>query len=372
MTAWVAKPVCVLLVAFAVLIVPVSAHAGLLSSLAGLFLPPSADATTTATDTVDYSAGTTPLLRASQNPDPMKAIGGGDVTVANGALVSTGPVGPDVIAAAKSNSANSGQISVYVVRPGDTLSQIAEMYGVTTNTILWANDLKSVTDIHPGDTLVILPIAGLEHKVEKGETIASIAKKYSGDAADIVAYNNLTPGQTLTTGQTIIIPNGEMPHAVVSATPRRAKQNGESAHPTEPLLLTASERGSVASRVAVGRVPHDHVGWLLDPVPGAIKTQGLHGYNGIDLGAPVGTHIRSAAAGEVIVSKAIGWNGGYGHYIVIKHNNGVQTLYAHLSKNIVSVGQHVTAGQYIGNIGMTGKTTGPHLHFEVRGDVNPF
>ena len=82
--------------------------------------------------------------------------------------------------------------------------------------------------------------------------------------------------------------------------------------------------------------------------------------------------IRAAAAGEVLISKGSGWNGGYGSYIVIKHTNGTQTLYAHTSANYVSAGQSVSQGESIGAVGSTGQSTGPHLHFEVRGSANPF
>ena len=105
---------------------------------------------------IDHSARFTPLLAANVNADPL-AIGGGDISVEDGALKATGPVDASQIAASPNKN---GEISVYTVREGDSLSMIAEMYGVTTNTVLWANDLNSATDIHPGDTLVILPIEG--------------------------------------------------------------------------------------------------------------------------------------------------------------------------------------------------------------------
>jgi murein DD-endopeptidase MepM/ murein hydrolase activator NlpD len=79
----------------------------------------------------------------------------------------------------------------------------------------------------------------------------------------------------------------------------------------------------------------------------------------------------AAAGGTVIVAKASGWNGGYGNYVVIKHKN-TQTLYAHLSSVSVGVGETVSVGQGVGIIGNTGKSTGTHLHFEVRGGTNPF
>jgi murein DD-endopeptidase MepM/ murein hydrolase activator NlpD len=108
------------------------------------------------------------------------------------------------------------------------------------------------------------------------------------------------------------------------------------------------------------------------PVSGGRESQGLHGYNAVDLAAPVGTPIYAAAEGTVIVSIMGGWNGGYGNYVVISHPNGTQTLYAHAKETLVIPGQHVEQGQLIAKIGMTGKTTGPHVHFEIRGARNPF
>jgi murein DD-endopeptidase MepM/ murein hydrolase activator NlpD len=105
---------------------------------------------------------------------------------------------------------------------------------------------------------------------------------------------------------------------------------------------------------------------------GGVKTQGLHGYNGIDIGAAAGTSIVAAAPGTVIIARSGGWNGGYGSYVVVQHGNGTQTLYAHASSVLVSQGQQVTQGQAIARVGATGRATGNHLHFEVRGAKNPF
>ena len=108
------------------------------------------------------------------------------------------------------------------------------------------------------------------------------------------------------------------------------------------------------------------------PIIGGRRTQGLHGYNGVDLGVSYGSPIYAAAPGTVIISRNGGWNGGYGKYIVVSHPNGTQTLYAHNSDNVVFAGANVIRGQVIGFVGSTGKSTGPHLHFEVRGARNPF
>ena len=323
-----------------VIVIPVSVHAG-------IFTIGKADTlSATAGEVIVYpkSAIDIPVLSALQNPNPQGARGGAEVVVNEGALVSSGPVGEDVIATAKSSS---GEISVYTVRAEDTLSHIAEMYGVTVNTIMWANDLTRASSIREGQTLIILPIAGVRHVVKRGDTINSIAKAYEGDVEEILTYNELSAEDGLEVGTTIVVPGG----AIHSA-------------PTVTKLAATPTRTS-GSNSAGGS-------WLSHPAPGAIKTQGLHGYNAVDLAGSYGASIRAAAAGEVIVSKSSGWNGGYGQYIVIRHSNGAQTLYAHLASNNVGVGAYVNQGEVIGGMGNTGRSTGVHVHFEVRGGSNPF
>ncbi len=318
---------------FLIILIPLSVHAGVFSLFADK------------EQTIDEVVKTElvldePVLTAAINSDPKSARGGADMLVVEGALVSTGPIGEDELAESRQNS---GEISVYTVREGDSLSMIAEMFDVTANTILWANDLASAKAIKPGQTLIILPIAGVRHVVKSGDTIASIAKKYDGDEAEIRSYNQLEDTAALSLGETIIIPGGAM-------------------H-TAPAKVAVKGSASTGGK-STGSFSH--------PAPGTIKTQGIHGYNAVDFAGAIGTTVRAAASGEVIVSKGSGWNGGYGQYIVVKHANGSQTLYAHLSANSVGVGAYVEAGQVIGAMGNTGKSTGPHLHFEVRGGRNPF
>ncbi len=321
----------------ALILVPVSVQANMIAKLAELF-----DTEVIAYEKeapFDATALSLSLLSATQNPVLESATGGASITYENGVLIATGPVGRDAMAKAQSNK--TGEISVYVVRDGDSLSQIAEMFGVTSNTILWANDLKSAASIKPGDTLVILPVAGVQHTVKSGETIASIVKKYSAELDEVLAYNNLSKEDTLTAGEEIIIPGG-----------------------TISVPKSSSVSGSGGSGGGSG---------LAHPMPGAVRSQGIHGYNGIDFArVPVGTTVRASADGKVTVAKASGWNGGYGNYVVIKHASGVQTLYAHLSSVDVVTGQVVSQGDRIGGVGNTGRSTGVHLHFEVRGGKNPF
>lgn len=294
-----------------------------------------------AQNTPTVEASEISLITAEQNPNPSGSRGGAELVVEENALVSTGPVGADEIA----SGSNNGEIRVYTVREGDSLSEVAEIFGVTANTIRWANDISSNTDIQPGMTLVILPIAGVRHIVKSGDSITSIAKKYEGDADEILSFNQLASASDLVVGDTLIIPGGEL-----HATPAPAKE----------------VKGGKGKAGGTGGAGFTH------PAPGSVKTQGIHGFNAVDLAGSSGSTIRAAAAGEVIVAKGSGWNGGYGNYIVVKHRNGTQTLYAHLSSLSVGVGSYVEQGQTIGGMGNTGRSTGTHLHFEVRGGKNPF
>lgn len=232
-----------------------------------------------------------PALAAARNIDPSQGRGGGDVTIVGGvALLSElGPSGTSADVALK--EPESDQISVYVVREGDTLSQIADLFSVSVNTIVWANDLRRGNLIVPGETLVILPVSGVKHTVAKGETLASIVKKYKGEMSEVLEFNNFTKDTVLAIGDTVVVPYGVVPQ-------------------------TASVSSSAVARGAGGPVV---AGYFLRPIVGGTKTQGIHGYNGVDLGASCGTNVLASASGSVIVSRFSGWNGGYGNYIVVKH-----------------------------------------------------
>ncbi len=272
-------------------------------------------------------------------------IGGGGVEVVDGALVpQEGPAGT---ALEIEESEKSIQISTYVVREGDNLSSIAKLFDVSVNTIMWANDISNARGIRPGQTLVILPVTGIRYTVKKGGTLRDIVKKYGGDLEEAARYNGIEPDAVLAEGTVVIVPDGEM-------------------EAPKPVIRTTS-------RVVRGAGGPSYVGYYAHPVPGgARRSQGIHGYNGVDLAAPVGTAVVASAAGTVIISRAGGWNGGYGSYVVVAHDNGTQTLYAHLSANTVQTGDSVFQGQMIGAVGSTGRSTGAHLHFEVRGARNPF
>jgi len=244
------------------------------------------------------------------------------------------------------------EIVTYTVREGDTLSNIAEKFGVSLDSVKWVNDKTNWTKIKPGDEVNVPPVTGIVYKVKAGDTIYTIAKKFEANAQAIVdfPFNTFSDDETfaIVAGQTLIIPDGVMPDAPASATTRFAN------------VLTP-DAGAVSA-----------TGSFVWPTSGRI-TQNFSWYHkGGDIANHVGTPILAADSGTVIVA---GWtNVGYGNHIIIDHGNGYQTLYAHLSVISVVSSQRVARGATIGQMGSTGRSTGSHLHFEIRtgsGNVNP-
>jgi murein DD-endopeptidase MepM/ murein hydrolase activator NlpD len=283
-------------------------------------------------------------------------------------------------------SDGTGSISTYNVKSGDNISTIAEHFGVSVNTILWANNIKDSSTIKEGTKLVILPVSGVQHLVKPGETLSSIATKYAGNASDIAQFNGLSDGSSLQVGSTIIIPGGTL-SSVSNTTKSNTGETKTSKIITVKTTTTTSSKEKITTKVVVS----SHVecadttsnpchgingsslrGFFTNPLPGALVTQGLHGWDAVDLAAPSGTPILAAAKGTVILSRMGGWNGGYGNYVILDNGSGVDTLYSHMTDTKATVGDAVSAGEVIGYVGMTGDATGDHLHFEVRGAKNPF
>lgn len=301
------------------------------------------------------------LPKPAMNIDPSAARGGGDVIIVDDSALmpSEGPSGT----LADIEKPKNGTISTYIVRDGDTLSGIAKLFGVTTGTILSANDIPKGGVLQVGQKLVILPITGIPYTVKKGDTLESIARKYGGDVTEISSYN-VVDNSTLAVGMSIIIPNGEASAQTTSSSPSGKKPQ------------------TSGKKIAFGNEPAHDVGpqgdaaeiaYYIAPLVSYTETQGIHGYNAVDLAAPKGTPILAAATGDVVVARSGGWNGGYGSYVVISHGNGSQTLYSHMSKVATYDGDHVVQGEVIGYVGSTGLATGPHVHFEIRNGIkNPF
>jgi murein DD-endopeptidase MepM/ murein hydrolase activator NlpD len=235
----------------------------------------------------------------------------------------------------------------YTVVTGDTLAGIAKMFSVDTASIKWINPGLDEKKLKPSTVLHIPPVTGVIHTVKSGETIYSIAKRYNVSAQSIVdfPFNEFTNDETfaLAIGQQLIVPDGEMPMEII--TPRSTLAN----------QLTPNAGAVSATGI-----------WIW-PTQGTITQLYKAWHKGLDIANHNGGNILAADSGTVVVA---GWidNTGYGNRVMIDHRNGYKTLYGHMSKVSVVVGQTVKRGDVIGFMGSTGRSTGTHLHFEIRSD----
>lgn len=243
----------------------------------------------------------------------------------------------------------------YTVQPGDALSFIASDFGVSVASIIWANKLTNINSISPGKILRIPPVSGIIHTVQRGETATSIAKKYHADPEKIISFNDLGTSDNLNPGTDLIVPDG---------TPSPSLNTSLNIHVKAGFLSSVT---SVAKKFAY--LP-DLASYFEVPATG-FNWGIVHDRNGVDIANDCGTPIEAAADGNVAIALSFGWNGGFGKYIKLVHANGTETLYAHLSKLLISEGQTVSQGQQIALMGTTGHSTGCHLHFEVHGARNP-
>jgi len=287
------------------------------------------------------------------------------------------------------------RITIYTVKSGDTVSSIAQKFGIKQNTLLWANEMTAKSTLKVGQSLVVLSINGIQYTVVKGDTISGIAKKFDADAKEILYFNDLEDATAIQPGFELIIPDAEprvapAPKQVskVAAKPKTTPQpKTETKLPASAFGETDThdhekdEKNETEKNDDTADTTSNRYGQFVVPAPGSILTQGYHAVNAVDFGGKSGSTIRAAAKGTVIVAKGgcsldgsmrNNCNGGFGNFIVVSHDNGVQTLYAHLSKITVSVGDSVDQGEMIGGMGDSGRSTGTHLHFETHGIKNPF
>lgn len=243
-----------------------------------------------------------------------------------------------------------GEIITHVVAEGETLSSIAERYSLDVTTILWENNLSENSKLKPGQELKILPIDGVRHQVQRGETIFSIAKKYGLEEAAAQAivdysFNEFVNDETfeLAVGQYLMIPGGVPPKKVLPSTGAGAARRA----------IITPDAGAVTA-----------TGSFVWPAAGMITQRYSFYHKAIDIANRGAGPILAADSGVVV---GAGWDAsGYGNRILIDHGNGNVTLYGHLSVLQVVNGQRVNRGDVVGQMGSTGRSTGTHLHFEIR------
>lgn len=236
------------------------------------------------------------------------------------------------------------KVITYQVERGDTLASVADKFGISENTIRWANNLNTDT-LTIGQSLQILPVSGIAYKVQAGDTVYTIAKKYNTDPQKIVdfPFNEFAGDGTnfaLVSGETLIVPDGIEPSAQQTV---------------KPYVYVAS-----------GPVPVATGGWTW-PTHGVITQFASWYHMALDIAAPIGTPLIAASNGTVDYVSVGTYDTGYGNNVWVNRGDGTRYHYAHMESVNVSVGQHVVGGQtVIGWIGVTGNTTGPHVHFEIQ------
>ncbi|MDX1413414.1 MAG: M23 family metallopeptidase [Candidatus Promineifilaceae bacterium] len=242
------------------------------------------------------------------------------------------------------------EFETYLVERGDTPSEIAFQFGIKTETLLGGNPQLSQESslMQPGMELIILPIDGVLHDVQQGDTLESVSAEYGIPVEDIIAYedNNLEFPFRLYPDTQIMVP-GAVAEVFIWTPPSLSSVRGSS-----------SEGAGVAPAV-VG------TGTFIFPVSSNNFTQRFwYGHPGIDVALAEGSGVFASDTGTVTFA---GWNiYGFGNLIVINHGNGYETFYGHLSGINVFPGQIVYQGNVIGAVGNTGNSSGPHIHFEIR------
>ncbi|MFC1626909.1 peptidoglycan DD-metalloendopeptidase family protein [Patescibacteria group bacterium] len=231
------------------------------------------------------------------------------------------------------------QVIEYSVQDGDTLSSIAEQFGVSSDSIKWANKLPRDT-LRIKQTLKIPPVTGIVHKVREGETIYSVAKKYKTDPQKIVnfPFNDFTDLDTfaLAIGQTLVVPDG----------------------------VQLQAQAIVSSSISVPTVITGGTGQFLWPTTGGITQYPVWYHMAVDIADGSAPGIAASDGGVVTTVQYLRY--AYGYHVIVNHGDGFSSLYAHMSEIYVQPGDQVSRGQVIGRMGSTGRSTGTHLHFELR------
>jgi murein DD-endopeptidase MepM/ murein hydrolase activator NlpD len=232
-----------------------------------------------------------------------------------------------------STAAQAGQLPAlraYPVQPGDTLASLARQAGISLDTLLQVNGLNAAQLPRPGDLMIIPPIDGTMVTVPPGETLVDLTNTYRADISTIRSVNGLAGGSPL---------------------------------PAQIFIPAANTEALAPRDAAAGQTERlHHLGRFIWPAHGTITTYFWQYHPGLDIANVIGTPEVAADAGQVVFA---GW-GSYGIYVEIDHGNGFHTVYGHMSAVLVRAGQVVTPGQEIGLMGSTGRSTGPHLHFEIR------
>ncbi|MBI4268499.1 peptidoglycan DD-metalloendopeptidase family protein [Candidatus Uhrbacteria bacterium] len=266
----------------------------------------------------------------------------GQIAVNSGALIK--PILPTTQKRVSTPTSNR----TYVVVEGDTISTIAAKFGLKMTTILWSNALTQYSTLRIGQRLVILPRDGILYRVRSGDTLAAIAHQFQTTVDKIAAANSLASDR-IAIGRQLMIPDAVM------------LDRGSLAQAQKPSIF-GRIKNLLTPRISVPKSLSGALSMLWPTTARRITQYFSWRHSGIDIAGPPSNKILAAAAGVVEIS---GWQRGYGYTILLNHGNGKKTRYGHASKLFVRVGESVAKGETIAMVGSTGRSTGPHLHFEI-------
>jgi murein DD-endopeptidase MepM/ murein hydrolase activator NlpD len=232
----------------------------------------------------------------------------------------------------------------YAIQSGDTLSSIGEMFKISTDALKYVNGLTDTSVLSIGDTLTIPPVSGLIHAVRDGDTLGSIAEKYDVASQAIADFNYILDTSTLAVGDELVIPGAKVPTPVIHLIPLYAIP--------PPFAFDVPALGDGFIWPTTVRIITQYFAWY---------------HNGLDIAVPWGWGMPPVYASSSGTVTRAGWGPwGLGLQVSINHGDGFETLYGHMSRIDVGYGQRVSKGQFIGLMGNSGRSTGPHLHFTVK------
>jgi murein DD-endopeptidase MepM/ murein hydrolase activator NlpD len=221
----------------------------------------------------------------------------------------------------------------YTVKKGDSVSKIAALPAISMDAIIASNNISNARMLREGEKLRIPNMDGIPYVVKKGDSLSRISQSMGVPLEAILDANDLQR-DVISAGQLVFVPGARMR--------------------SEDLKLALGELFKYPLNGARLTSPF---GWRNDPISGVRRHHAA-----VDLAAPLGTTVKAAMDGKV---SSVGFNATYGNYIILSHGNQYQSMYAHLSRLSVKEGERVTQGAKIGEVGSTGYSTGPHLHFAV-------
>jgi murein DD-endopeptidase MepM/ murein hydrolase activator NlpD len=282
----------------------------------------------------------------------------------------TAPGTPDATSTPATASETQAPFSTYTVQAGDTVSSIAESFGLDSNYIMWNNpEVREDPDyLLVGANVLIPSVNGLVYTVTLGDTLSDIAAYYQTDVQTITSFapNQLSSPDDVIEGKVLVLPGAVPPPPAPPPEPEPEPE------PAPAYAAQPDSNPAPASEPEPATPQYTSAGFIW-PFYGNIS-QYFSGYHkGIDIDGfgAYGATIAAAADGVVVLAAYQDW--GYGYHVIIQHSDGSRTLYGHLSDIWVAQGQYVSQGEGVGALGSTGYSTGPHLHFEIHigGPVDP-